>query len=192
MSVPQPYQTSTLCMMLIILLLAQTCWHSLPGTMPKLRSLPSKLQHAWESRSHDWEAASNSDSDSDDEIPLGIGAGRQLVELLVCLLASGAITAQTLCLVCYWASRAGAAACAEWGLRPGSNSGHYQRHVDICMHIDMHSDSLYHIGIPVHTKHDLGRRIRNTPVQPPHELLHQDSWALLYIAIDQLSLWPVW
>jgi hypothetical protein len=143
--------------------------------MPRLRPIPRNNEHTWESRRHEWESASCSEDQSDDEIPTGIGAGLQLVELLVCLLASGAISAQTLCLVCYWASRAGASGCAEWGLRPGSNSGHYQRHVDVCMHIDMHSESHYHIGIPVHTKHDLGRRIRKTPVQPPHELLHEDS-----------------
>lgn len=135
-------------------------------------------RHSWEDR--DWSSEEGSGSEEEEgEPPVGAGAGDQLVAFLLHLYFAGlGLSARSLCLVCYWAARAGAAgAVTRFAFRPNAPTGHYQRHLDSVLLVRTRGDAYYKIGVPMHLKHELGRRVRDTPVQVPHEVLDAEARA---------------
>lgn len=144
-------------------------------------------KYAWESRAHSFDNTDvDSDhegfwdaSDSDDE-PLERSPEQASESLLSCLFGlhfAGKLSAKSLCLICWFAGKAGGAAPLEkFGFRPDAPSGHYQRHLDTCKGIKMKEQNSwrYTIAIPGHAKHDNCRTTHNIMVNVPHEVLHKE------------------
>ena len=88
----------------------------------------------------------------------------------------GKLSAKGVCTLAWWSSRAGALGrLSELGFRPDSQSGKFQRHLDAVLGLKgLGSEYRYHVDIPQHSKHDQSRHVRETPVLPAHEALHEE------------------
>ena len=99
----------------------------------------------------------------------------ELADLLTSLKYAGRLNSKEVCLIAYWASRAGAALtktdCTVWqlGMEPGLR--HYSRHFDDVTGAKSNQRYLIKILIPISNKYDGERRIANMPVAVVHELL---------------------
>jgi hypothetical protein len=148
--------------------------------MPKRKAPPEKNFHTWEApERHAWEedpgSGCDDDGDGEEEVPSGEAAGKLLSEFVLQLQMGGMLSARALCIICYYASQAGAKGCGDLAFAPGKKStGHYQRHIDVALGVDMHDKSLFRIWVPYYNKHDCSRTVRQTPVQPPHERIHDE------------------
>eukprot|EP00969_Alexandrium_andersonii_P177473 7847825-Alexandrium_andersonii.AAC.1 len=98
----------------------------------------SSSLHSWEApRAHRWDEELGGDygeSDSDEppnpEEDKGVAA-KEFLEVLTDLYMQSQISAQHFAVLCYWAAKAGMEGNAEsFGMRPGANSGNYQRHLE--------------------------------------------------------------
>jgi hypothetical protein len=147
--------------------------------------MASASSYAWESRAHSFDDADSDhdgfwDASDSDEEPVGsspLEASELLISFLFDLHYAGKLSAKSLCVICWFASKSGGAAPLDtFGFRPDAPSGHYQRHLDVCNGIKMKEqhDWRYTIAIPGHAKHDNCRRTHNIMVNVPHEVLHKE------------------
>ncbi len=139
----------------------------------------------WESRARDEErfeadeqdSGGSSESDGEEDIYLsGVQAGEEMMETLLGLYYANKLTAKWLCIIAWWASRAGAAGPAnKYAFRPNDPStGHYQRHIDAVTGVSLRDPSAYRINVPGREKHDLGRASHATQVGFPLEDLEKE------------------
>jgi hypothetical protein len=138
------------------------------------------MAHSWESYDHAWandrgDAFANGDSDEEDTFDeQGEEAGVLLMDFLLALHYGGHLSAKSLCVLSWWASRAGAAGPAgKFAFRPNAPTGHFQRHIDSasgCKLSDL-KKSMLTIPVPRYTKHDAGRSVHMLPFRAPHEVL---------------------
>ena len=157
------------------------CWtqaRSLQAAMKRRRQPEAVPRHSWESAAPSWEADAlfeSSASEMETELEAtGETAGENLVELLLTLYFEGRVSAKTLCVLCWWAHRAGAAGPASnYAFRPGAPSGHYAAHIDRAHGIDLAEKrkGMLTIPIPKYTKYDGGRSEHECPIVVPHEAL---------------------
>ena len=128
----------------------------------------------------------------------GEAAGEVFAQCLCSLHVQGQLSAKALCILSWWASRAGARGPAkDYAVRPNAPSGHYQRHLDM-VHGARISDlrrAFYKIQVPRCQTWGGGRTASEMPAQLPREILPQeliDDTAL----VDELnrlkrsSHWP--
>jgi hypothetical protein len=74
---------------------------------------------------------SDSASSDDEKEPSPEEAGELLLMFLLELCYTHSVNARSLCVICYWAAKAGALGPAvNYSLKPDSASGHFQRKVD--------------------------------------------------------------
>ena len=142
------------------------CWAqalSLQAAMKRRRQPEAVPRHSWESAAPSWEADAlfeSSASEMETELEAtGEAAGENLVELLLTLYFEGRVSAKTLCVLCWWAHRAGAAGPASnYAFRPGAPSGHYAAHIDRARGIDLAEErkGMLAIPIPKYPKYDGG------------------------------------
>jgi hypothetical protein len=134
--------------------------------------------HSWDRLDHKWEQSefdgerTDSEASDDDFDETGEAAGNLLMDMLLMLHYSGRLSAKSLCVICWWASRAGAASVSACALRPDSQSGHFQRKVDGAagVNIKVLKAEMLTIGVPRYAKHDAGRSQFDMPVRAPHEV----------------------
>lgn len=139
--------------------------------------------------------------DSDEEMPeaeiTGEEAGNFLVDFLLGLHYAGKLSARSLCVICFYASRAGAAGkVGSFGFRPEAPSGHFQRHLDAANGINMNQQLSwrYSVGVPLHDKYDRSRNQHALLVNVPHEALNEeilDDPSILQRAAE-MSWPPAW
>lgn len=143
------------------------------------------MARPWEDCSeHPWEASSDSDGDrhwdsdasSDDESPWDkmdrSQCGDQLAEELLSLQNRGALSARAVCVLAFWATKAGAQGFVEkLGHRPAAASGHYQRHLDSVLQRSEAKKELYEVAMPGHSRYDRDRVSHTVRVMPCHEQL---------------------
>jgi hypothetical protein len=132
-----------------------------------------RLEHAWESRADHADFFSDSDEEETFE-ETGEEAGLMFMEFLLSMHFSGHMSAKSLCVLCWWASRAGAMGLvSKYAFRPNASSGHFQRHVDSVNghNLKEKKKSMCRVSVPRYTKHDAGRSVYELPVQCPHEVL---------------------
>ena len=102
-------------------------------------------------------------------------AGAQLAEVLIGMHISGRLQAKEVCVLSYWASKAGAVGPARlFARRPDSATGHFQRHLDRVAGLRGGPEQYLTISVPGHTKANASRELHEIQVLPPHEAVHQE------------------
>ena len=93
-------------------------------------------------------------------------AGQELVDYLMDMLAKGKrVSARDVCVVCWFAARAGCKGpVEEVAFRPDARSGHYQRHLDVVFPPDEALAKQYTLHVPGYDKYSEGRTILQIPV----------------------------
>ena len=125
---------------------------------------------------HPWEGGDDSDSDDENPHTCPDLAGREFVEILLELNLAGNISAQHVCVLCYWAKQAlirGDA--AKYAKPPGAPSGHYRPYLDKQLGLDEFSVNAYQLEIVGQSRAEPGKRVSfDILVNNPHECLMQD------------------
>ena len=136
--------------------------------------LPSPVPLTW----NDFFATCDGDSDETSDDPRNLspeGNASELADLLTSLKYSGRLTSKDVCLIAYWASRAGAALtkkdCTVWqlGMEPGLR--HYSRHFDEVTGAKSKQAYISKVRVPISNKYDGDRRVAHMPIAAVHELL---------------------
>ena len=99
-------------------------------------------------------------------------AGSNLTEMLTDLYLEGKISAKSICILCFWAHRAGVKAAASLSFKPNAVTGHYQRHLDTVLKTN--AMDLYEIPAACHCKFDVVRTNKNFEALVPHEGLKHE------------------
>ena len=138
------------------------------------------MLHSWEERCWEQEVANgecqSGNEDESEELPVGDEAAEMLVSLLFAMLHGGIrMSAKHLCIICFWASRAGIGGpCKTYSFRPNAPSGHYQRHIDAKDGSrDKHKET-HTLQIPLHEKWSASRVVADVPVLVPHSEIIKD------------------
>ena len=146
------------------------------------------MAHSWEKYEQSWRgrdlhvAAAREDDDSSDEEPdfhnfTGEDAAHFFIELIMMQVWAGKMSAKTACLLCFWASKAGASdPIGKYGFPPGKQSGHYMRHLDSASGTKLAKARLscYSVNVPQHCKYDYSRTVHPMLIRLPHECLHDE------------------
>lgn len=103
-----------------------------PRKTPRCRpsNVPGR-EYDWE-RGRDWDdSGAESGADIDDSRLSPDAAGDILVEMLLDLHYAGQLSAQRLCTICWWASKAGCKGpCSDFAYSPKAQTRKFQRHID--------------------------------------------------------------
>ena len=103
--------------------------------------------HSWESREHAWDYWSY-DSDDDGMSEQEQGAF-EFLEVLLTEYYRSAMSAQTFCVLCHFASLGGLVGKAsEYALPPGRSSGKYKQHLDDRLNFRQQRRCMYHFTAP--------------------------------------------
>lgn len=132
------------------------------------RVAPSGQARAWREEEPSWRT---SEAQADRETQRD--AGNDLFRHLMAMYALVKITAQDLCVGCFFAHRAGVlgADYARYALPPGLQDGRYQRHLDRAM---PQSSPLYTVQTPCCIRRSGDREVRDLPCIVPHEALARE------------------
>ena len=131
--------------------------------------------HSWEDAPETWQSpgSEGGEGGSDGEPTLAevaAAASADFLELLLCLYFKSSLTAESLCVLCWYGHLGGLKGLTEWALKPGSSTGHCQRHLD--KHLGVKgSGEMYSLEVGGMRKHDLARSTYTMPVKVPHESL---------------------
>ena len=123
-----------------------------------------------------WDGESSSD-EADDEsgVPSEAEAGELFADALLLLKLKGKISARDVCVLSYYGKLAGLKGpAADFGYKPSSPSGHFQRHLDRVLKIDAQVGDAYEFDVP---KFDrlLGERVTESiPSLLAHEELSKE------------------
>jgi len=148
----------------------------------------SRPSHSWEVRSRPFDEEEQpplghvgwGDSDEEDppiSNPVGDDAANLLIQFLFSLHYAGKLSARSLCVICWYASKAGGVGDLEtYGFRSDAPSGHFQRHLDSVTGVDMKAQLSwrYTVDVPRHDKYDEGRTEHGLLVTIPHEALNEE------------------
>ena len=150
----------------------------------KHRVMAAASSHEWERGAHAWEVDSDfgdghhewEDSDSDDDIDWNTlspeQSGDELADRLLSMLNRGALTAKAVCIISYFAFRAGALGYVKkLAHNPEAPSGHFQRHLDTVLAFSEEHKRLYELSSPGHNRHDKDRVNHRIWAMPLHEAL---------------------
>lgn len=142
--------------------------------------------------------ADDENSDSDLDMSPKEEAAHLLADQLADLYFSSTISAKQLCTMCYYAAKAGVvnerieayAFAPETRTGKETESGNFQKHLDIMMGLNVAKRSLHHLAIPGSDRHQLGRGIVDLPIRAPHEIVQEEIDAdptLLYRTEELVS-----
>ena len=138
-------------------------------------------RHSWEAPEPERESVSASEneseftrmSDSDDDTRRATPAD-ELISYCRILLLSRTITYKDLCIIMWWAGKAGVHEAVRLGHNPDAPSGHFARHVKATLGVFNETEHMYQFDIPGHAKADLSRSLHSVTTFAPHELLASD------------------
>ena len=98
-----------------------------------------------------------------------------LLEILLHLYFNSVMTARHFCIICYYCGRAGLGQMfSNYGLRPGAESGHYQRKLDGLLGFTTMQSKLYALTTYGVRKDTIGRAAQTLLVRPVHEQLQAE------------------
>ena len=107
-------------------------------------------EHSWES--HEWDQWTF-DSD-DDGMSEAERCAFEWIELMLTEYYGGAMTAQTFCVLCHFASGGGLVGKAsDYALPPGRSSGKYKDHLDERLNFKQQRRHMYHFAAPGRTRY---------------------------------------
>ena len=145
-------------------------------TYPSMASSrPSHMSRSW----GNWEAEpplswGNPDDEASfdyDNVPAEV-AGEELMSLLASLKLGGILSAKQVCIIAFWASRAGATGNVhKLGLRPDAQSGKCPQRFDKVFGAPPHNEGMYQLPLARRLRHDATRVWDDIPVVPPLEAL---------------------
>lgn len=104
------------------------------------------------------------------------------------LLMERSIVAKDFCTVMWWASRNAFPGLRRYALRPGSNSGHYQRKLDKVIGVLQNSGKLMDVVMPGRAKAAVGRTENVVKVWPPHEAVDEGVRADPTVTVKLMEL----
>ena len=149
------------------------------------------LQRAWDTDSpgpsHRWEC---DDEEylaqlSDDEVDPMIAAAKEFEDGLLELYMLSQISAQHFCTLCFWAHKAGMNGnVASYGLKPGCNSGAYQRHLDRVLGIHATKQKVYTVKTVGQPRNDVARGPIEVAMLPIHEVVDEELTATRSAAVQ--------
>ena len=132
--------------------------------------------HAWEHDEGDGDmpdvdSASNSSLEEPDPLEDATAAADLFLEELLSNYLESKISAESFCIMCYWASKGGLAGTrvAEYGLRPGHSTGNYSKHIKQVLHMD--NEQHYRLSIPAAKKNSLERAKVDIPMRLIHDVV---------------------
>ena len=128
------------------------------------------MDHPW--GGPDGHLGSDESDSSDEPEDERAEAGKVLMEFLLSLLHGGILSAKTVCIICWWAWKAGALGVQALSFRPEAPTGHYQRHIDRVMGVRLKSEKRYRLMMPRYNKAMASRSSEEVPVNCCHEVLH--------------------
>lgn len=116
-----------------------------------------------------------SDSDKEEDTNSPEWAGKQMLELLMDLYLLSNLSAKAVCEICYFAALAGAKGDFDlYGVKPGSSSGNYQKHLNDLLGFKQAKREHYNLTVAGHPRFSPGRARMRLPVRAPHELLEAE------------------
>ena len=134
--------------------------------------------HAWEdAETPDECQSSDSEVEEDGVMLTGTRAAAVFCDYLMELHHKGHLKAKSVCVLSWWASRAGAHGRPdELAFKPTAQSGKFQQHLDRVMGTNPREEGKfrYRIDMPQHSHHYGMRESIPTPVNPPHEEVHKE------------------
>ena len=116
-----------------------------------------------------------SETDSDDEDPDPLtdtdAAAEMFLDTLLGLYVQSFISAQTFCVICFWAGLSGVQnrKVRAYGRPPGADSGNYQKRLDRRLGYSKLKKECYELNVVGQRKHDVGRTGFRLPVKQLHE-----------------------
>ena len=133
------------------------------------------MAHSWERPLHPWEAPGYGDPDYEPpEDPVSV-AEQEFLDTLLHEYFAGTLSARAVCEVCYWAGKGGMGPRVQaYGKAPGSNSGHYQRHLDVQLGFKVGFSQQYSVPVVGQRRGGTGRTEFEMPVRNPHESLERE------------------
>jgi len=138
--------------------------------------MPIKRTADWHPDDDEFVAPCGGDSSSDDEgeddldAVTPAGSGERLSELLLAMLYSGGkMSAQRLCIIAYWAQRAGAVGVESLAFAPGKQTGAYQKHLDSMLGTKPKNMETYKLPLPRYLKSELCRSVVDEDVLLPQQ-----------------------
>ena len=107
-------------------------------------------------------------------------AGEELTHMLTELKTAGVLSAKQVCILAFWAAKAGA--CGEacnMAVRPDQASGEYSKRFDKWAGVSLHSQNHYPVWMGRRLRHVAGRVWDPLPTKLPHEALEEelDGWS---------------
>ena len=146
-----------------------------PGQRRKRNFPQDPFSHEFTWDIDEAEPSDSGDDDDDNEFDEGEHAGNELVETLVSLYFDGKLSAKWVCVICWFASKAGAQGpAARVALKPTAQSGQFARKLDAYLGIDVRKRDLLHVQVPGYTKADVSRSTSSVPVRAPHEEIDKE------------------
>ena len=130
-----------------------------------------------------WNAEVSFDLDNDEEelTPTQEEAEADFAEYLLDLRCKGRVSSKTVCMIAWFATRAGVGGRVKdlrLGLKTKSghlrSTGHFQRKLDRAVGETRDLKDRYELEIPGHDKHELSRTTLTLPCFPPHESLARE------------------
>ena len=99
-------------------------------------------------------------------------AGEAFVdELIEAYLRGKPMSARLMCVLCYWAGKAGMQEASKYGLSPNNTGGHFQRKIDVALNLEQYDEHLYELDIPGQQRSEPTRGSLQVHINPPHEVL---------------------
>ena len=157
---------------------------------PDERAAPAS-ERAWDAGDYDPEGESDTSSEPD-PLENKHAAATEFLDVLTDLYSISQISAQHFAVLCYWAAHAGMPGLVhKYGMKPGLDSGNYQKHLDRAMGINDVKSKAYSLDTVGNRMGSVERATMSLPIIPLHEAidseLREDDTLLLKLqeALDE-------
>lgn len=134
------------------------------------------ITHDWErpAQTHPWECPPDAAA-FDEDIQSSEACVDNFLALLTKLYLDGSLSAQSMCVLCFWASKFHPNEELErYAMPPKKGSGKYAPHLSKVLGLLDHQKDMYRLPIAVYRRHDLERSMYDMPAIPLHEAVAKE------------------
>ena len=111
----------------------------------------------------------------DDDLEQGEpNPSEEFVSLLTDMYLSGKMHAKAVCVLSFWAAKAGVEAAKPFALHPQAATGHYQRKLDTALGMPNTDANSYQLEVPGHNRRDATRTAHTITTRPCHESIARE------------------